>query len=120
MAVDRWSRISLIYKNETRRSCRQPREAGRPIAGVQRDPARIAPGADHPQSPPRLRQVRQRRRASDVSPDGELPGRTDATDQPPQGDGARGASLAGQLSGTEGSDRGDLRTQSRTAAAGDN
>src|SRR5262245_10014054 len=64
--------------------------------------------------------MRARRRAPGVRLDGDLSGRTYAPDQCTSRARCRGAPLAEQLSGTEGDDRGDLRTQSRPAAAGAN
>src|SRR6516162_8450344 len=118
MAIDRKPRISLIYKNETRASNRAAREAGGPVAGDGRDPARIAAGADHPQPRPQLRQMRQRRGTPDVGVDGELPRRARAAVQSAPRNGAASAPLAGELSAAEAVDRGDLRAQSRAAAPG--
>src|SRR5271157_2105292 len=118
MAIDRKSRISLIYKNETRAGGGNAREAAGGSAGDRRDSARIAAGANHPQPRAWLRQMRQRRRAPDVGVDGELPRRAHAAVQFARREDAPGAPLACELSAAEGVHRGDLRAQSRAAAPG--
>src|ERR1700721_3387684 len=105
MVVDRKSRISLIYKNETRATGRQAREADGGSAGDRRDSARIAAGANGSKPRPRLREMRQRRRTPDVGVDGELPRWGHATVQFARRNGAAGAPVACQLSAVEGLDR---------------
>src|SRR5438105_3629963 len=91
IVVDLRSRISLIYKNETRADYCDAREASRAPAGDQRDPARLAAGADHPQPCARMRQMRERRRPPAVGSHGELPRWTHAAVQSAARDGSGGA-----------------------------
>src|ERR1700685_746439 len=92
--MDRKPRISLIYKNETGATGREAREADGRSGGDRRDSARIAAGANGSKPRPRLREMRQRRRAPDVGVDGELPRRAHATVQFARRDGAPGAPMA--------------------------
>src|SRR6202007_1536094 len=117
-AVDGRPRISIIYKNETRANHRGAPAPARPAADDRRATARLAADAHRAQSRQELRQMRERRGASDVGSHRELSGRANAPVQLAPRTDRRGAPVAGQLSAAQRSHRSDLRAQSRAVASG--
>ena len=123
--ANRWKlRQSLTFHSslcfhiigETQRGSPPAGKAGREPSCCRRDLARFLIAAHH-SSQDRLREMRERRRASHLGADGRLSWRPHQTVQPPPGDEAAGGALAEELPEVESHAGRDLRTEPRSDPA---
>ena len=103
--------VDSFFVNDSRADPPSAPEVDRQIADHRRAAAWLAVGAHGP-TYQRLSEMRARRRPSGFRADGDLSWRAHASVQRAPRAGGGSAQLAEQLSGTEGGDRGRLRTQS--------